>query len=280
VLLCLAAAPAVLGQRLRLYSEFQRVRPDGEIVQADRGASPREILSPAVVRNSHVTYRIVVAAPPAVNYSLYIAQNPEDSVKADLYQEGYVKVGDEWVPDTLVAVKHPVTAQLGNDQKVQTYLLDLAVPESAPVGRFRLEVQLGLDDGWTVYPLEVRVQTGAILHRYEPRGALPPVAARADLSVDAALRSYICPKPKQAPPKIAELNVRALIARNAFQDMAMAPDRELAKGRPVVVGALLGAGGLPSVASYCTDPPKPAPAGAEWWLEVRRYLYQGILRAR
>src|ERR1051325_7142132 len=68
----LAGAALLHGQSLAVYSEFQRPDPFGQIVAVDRGAQPREILSPAAPRNGFVSFHIAVTAPPNTNYFLYI----------------------------------------------------------------------------------------------------------------------------------------------------------------------------------------------------------------
>jgi hypothetical protein len=45
--------------------------------------------------------------------------------------------------------------------------------------------------------------------------------------------------------------------------------------REAVVAAMLKAGGFKSREAFCSKP-NPVPAGAEWWLKVRNYLYQGV----
>ncbi len=175
VILLAAASIALSGQRLLVYSEFQRVKPDGEVVAADRVDHRREILSPAVIRNAYTTLRVVVEAPPGKPYHLYVGQNPDDTVQCTLYQEEYSRVGNEWVPDKVRMVMLPHSAVLGTDQKVQTYLLDVWVPESTPAARFRLEVQLNVGDRWIIYPMEVRVMKETGPGHMQPPDEPPPV---------------------------------------------------------------------------------------------------------
>ncbi|MGB9611707.1 MAG: hypothetical protein ACPL7M_12105, partial [Bryobacteraceae bacterium] len=98
-LLLAAGASALNGQRIAVYSEFQRPRPDGEICRADRTMSRREILSPALVRNGRASFIFTVQAPPGEPYTVYIAQNPDNTAGATIYQLAYVDVDGEWIPD-------------------------------------------------------------------------------------------------------------------------------------------------------------------------------------
>ncbi|MDP9171628.1 MAG: hypothetical protein M3N54_13505, partial [Acidobacteriota bacterium] len=64
-------APSVWAQEIAIYSEFERFNPFGNAVAQDRDAHPREILSPAVPRNGHLSVHVVVTAPAGTNYFLY-----------------------------------------------------------------------------------------------------------------------------------------------------------------------------------------------------------------
>ncbi|HBY64585.1 MAG TPA: hypothetical protein DEH78_32600, partial [Solibacterales bacterium] len=162
-LLC-AAAP-VAAQSLTVRSEYSRVDPFGETVRQDRTGEPREILSPAVGRNGFTSYRLLVEFPLEREFTIHIAQNPDNTVKAALYREIYAKAGDGWVPDKLEPVPLPYTGKIADpgraiaNQKTQSFWLDVFVPPDAPVGRFRLEVQLWTGDRWIIYPMEIRIQT-------------------------------------------------------------------------------------------------------------------------
>jgi hypothetical protein len=101
-LLALAALGAgASAQSLRVYSEFQRIDPFGAVVAVDRAERPREILSPALARNAHATFQAVISVPSGSQYSLYVAQNPEDAVRVTAYLPTFVKRGETWIPDGL-----------------------------------------------------------------------------------------------------------------------------------------------------------------------------------
>ncbi|MBI4892296.1 MAG: hypothetical protein HY821_16850 [Acidobacteria bacterium] len=277
ILFILAAASMTLsGQRVLVYSEFQRVGPDGNVIQTDRVESRREILSPAVARNAFTTFRVAVEVPNGSPYTIHIAQNPEDSVKVAFYQEEYSRLGAEWVPDRVKPIALPVSAQLSQGQKVQSYLLDVFVPAEAKVGRFRLEVQMNVLDQWVIYPLEVRVQWESAPSGAEPRGPLPDPSARADAVASAAVRSALCGR-KTAPGESAVPLDRAAAfsARNVLQDLGLWRERRKS-GEPAMADwQLIKSGGWASKDELCKTNAN-APAGAEWWLRARGYLYQGI----
>ena len=61
---------------LHLYSEFQRIQPDGRVVDADRADVPQEIISPALIRNGFTTFHVSVTGRPRILYWLAIQTNP------------------------------------------------------------------------------------------------------------------------------------------------------------------------------------------------------------
>src|SRR5437667_9059574 len=68
VFIGLIAAARLAPQTVNVYSEFLRVNPRGEILAADATPKPREILSPAVVRNGFASFQIVVRSPRPTSY--------------------------------------------------------------------------------------------------------------------------------------------------------------------------------------------------------------------
>lgn len=270
MILLAAASIALSGQRLLVYSEFQRVKPDGEVVAADRVEHRREILSPAVLRNAYTTLRVVVESPPGQPYHLYVGQNPDDTVQCTLYQEEYTRVGAEWVPDKVRMVMLPHSAVLGTDQKVQTYLLDVWTPESTPAARFRLEVQLNVGDRWIIYPMEVRVMKEAGPGHTLPPEELPPLSPRVDEAVKDSACDFLQDTPAQGAGGMMGRTMAFLI-RNVRQDLRLAQSRPKAD----VQELFLRLSGFPAVDALCKGS-QPAPAGAEWWLRVRDNFYQGL----
>ncbi|MFN7932064.1 MAG: hypothetical protein U0R19_01980 [Bryobacteraceae bacterium] len=172
------AAPAQVVQDFRLYSELQRIGPFGELVALDRGekqtAPPREILSPAVARNGHLSLQVAVTAPPNTTYFLAVQSNPPQVFEWKLYKATFEKAGAHWVPGKLTEDRDPFfniapdTDVTIPKQTTQVFVVDAFVPESAPAGRVRLEV-LVKSDTWRVAPMEVRISPVK----------LPPVEAAA-----------------------------------------------------------------------------------------------------
>ena len=275
-LLLLAASGAVLcGQRITVFSEFQRPGPDGGVAAPDQTSSRREILSPALVRNGWASFLFTVEAPPGGSYTIYIAQNPDNTAKADLYQLEYADAGGRWIPDGMKPLQQPVQAVLSAGQKTQAYLLDLFLPESAPVERFRLEIQLHAAGRWTIYPMEMRPMETVAPAQPPLRGTLAPLAARADSTATQALRAALCGAGEGAEARLDTL--RAVILRNALQDLALARRQAGGEGK-MLLETFLRAGGWTARETFCRAE-EPAPRGPEWWLRVRGFLYQGRLWA-
>src|SRR4051794_9425037 len=99
--LFLLTATAGAAQTVEIYSEFQRPDPFGGIVGVDRGWKPREILSPAVVRNGFASFHIAVTIPAKESYFLYVVPNPITACRVALYKEHFVKTRSGWIPDRL-----------------------------------------------------------------------------------------------------------------------------------------------------------------------------------
>jgi hypothetical protein len=235
------------AQNLRIYSEFRRVDPFGKIVSADRGGRVREVLSPAVARNSYTSFRIAVSIPPDTPTWLYIQQNPEKSFGVNLYREQYIKAGKEWIPDGLQRVKAPcflILPEAGSGipkQTTQSYWLDLWVPADTPVGRVRVQAVAKIGEDWLQYPLEVRVLP-ALVTREAPR---PARIGALSAPADASLRTQLCGA--EGPRVRGTATVRYRIARNALQDRQLMGDGQ--------------------------SPPCEVTGDPEWFLAFRRSLY-------
>ena len=72
------------AQPLTVYTELAHIDAKGAVIQP---ATPREILSPGVVRNGFTSFQIVVNAPEGTSWELYVAQNPANAVDVTLYRE-------------------------------------------------------------------------------------------------------------------------------------------------------------------------------------------------
>lgn len=211
------AAATLAAQSVEIRSEFQRVDPFGHVVAADRMEHPREILSPAIVRNAWASFQITATVPAQTPSFLYIQQNPE-FFRLHLYREVYVQTKDGWMPDRLQPVEAPCMVLLPDAQEpipgqtVVSFWLDVWVPERTPAGRMRMQAVLKSGSHWIVAPMEIRVmETVAPRIHWQP-GPVPPVAARADAAV--------CPGNWTGtdPPE----SIRQFIHRNALQYAALA----------------------------------------------------------
>ena len=179
------AMAAVSAQPLRVYSEFARIDAAGQVRAP---AEPREILSPAVIRNGFTSFQVVVDVPRGTPYQLYLAQNPENAVQATLYRENGEK---------LERVDQPVS---GNGPQV--FWLDVWTAADAPVERIKIEPQLHVNNDWVIYPMEGRVTEAVV-----PEGS-------------ATTPALLCGKTQD--PASAANSAPGLRFRNARQDAALA----------------------------------------------------------
>jgi hypothetical protein len=269
----LATAP-LAAATLEIHSEFLRVDPQGEILAIDRTPNPREILSPAVVRNGFASFHIVALSPQPTSYFLLAGANPPDIFRMTLYKEDFVKLAGDWIPDPLLPFPPPnfgvIPDGLANipGQTACAYLLDIWVPNDAPVTTVRVEVHLKVGT-WFVLPLEVRVLSARVpTSRGSTLGDLPAPELRADESALEPLLRYMGPHgegPRSAgtgksfsqPRLSAPRSIREVIRRNAEQDMALA--------RLIDPKILVPALKKKQAASG---------SGGEWYLGIRDLIYR------
>jgi len=259
----LLAAPALAAQSLDIYSEFQRVDPYGGIVAADRAPMPREILSPGVARNGWASFHVAVHAPANDSYLLYVMTNPVNACRVAMYKEHFVKTPAGWIPDRLTELHRLPDYGFMPDpddgvpgQNTRAYLLDLWIPPDSGVGRFRLEVQLKTAT-WVIQPMEVRVLGASIPEQPSSTRAavLRPIESPADAAAAGPLADFLAGEPIRSCEPLA--SVRAVICRNAAQDVALAR-------RVATPGRLL---------DWSWNLNLPRALGTEWWLKVRDLLY-------
>jgi hypothetical protein len=236
-LLFLFAVPfaASWGQPLMVYSELATLDPKAQVVSP---ASPREILSPGVVRNGFTSLQVAVDVPADKPWEFDVAQNPDEAVEVTLYRV---------TGDRLEKVANPVV--IGKGPAV--FWLDMWAKKNAPVERIKVEPQLHIDDDWVIYPMEGRV-TDAIVPD-APAGGWP-----GGTSVPGeVLRGFACGQaaPKAEAPKGTTL--ASLRYRNAQQDLALAEKR----GSKAEIEQRLGA---------CDA---PLPENPERYLRVRDFLF-------
>ncbi len=182
-----AIAPSINAQPLSVYSEFARIDASGQVTAPE---TPREILSPALVRNGFTSFQMVVQAPPDKEWWLFVGENPEKVLKVTMYRE---------TEDALEPVELP-----HKSSGAEILWIDVWTPADAPMMRIKIEPELLIDGDWATYPMEARVMAARV-----PDSALPP-------------GSYLCPLVAASPP----LPMVRLQLRNAAQDFALAAPLE------------------------------------------------------
>ncbi|NDJ13973.1 MAG: hypothetical protein EBY17_22710 [Acidobacteriia bacterium] len=256
---CLARA-----QEIEIHSEFQRHNPLGKVVRQDYERNPREVLSPAVPRNGHLTVQVVVTAPPSTNYFLYVGANPPDALKVTVYRQHFVPCGTDQCPDWLTEIRLPAFGAIPEsihrmpNQTTRSYIFDIWVPPDVPPRRVRIEALLKVGY-WIVAPLEVRVieptvpSTAALLREQN----IADVSAPASATSQRQVLRYLNGQPPQMPMGI--LRLRDLLQRNAAEDMLLA-----------------GAMGYrnPQLNFLAWTPFVFPQAGPEWYLRVRDLVYR------
>jgi hypothetical protein len=278
ILISWCAFVAMDAQEIGIYSEFERFDPFGNPVAADRDMVPREILSPAMARNGHLSVHVVVTAPAGTNYFLYANTNPPDILQVRIYREFFTPCGNGYCPDWLTEQSSPsfgaipeLALNLGNPaldkQTTRCYLFDIRAPADTVPRRVRVEALLKVGT-WLVAPMEVRIvspvvpaEAGRIF-----REDLAPLDAPASATAEIQLLRYLDGLQPEWPGQL--LRVRDMIQRNAAEDMLLArslnghadagfPEMNLMSWWPFVYPHF-GADQL----------------GAEWYLKVRDFLYR------
>jgi hypothetical protein len=206
VLLAIWPATIAAAQPLSVYSEFARIDPQGNVVAPE---TPREIISPALIRNGFTSFQVVVQVPMNTPYMLRIGQNPDNAAKVTLYRFAERRVDP---------IAEPV-----NGDATQIFWMDVWIDKDAPVRRIKVEPQLFVNGDWVIYPMEMRVREQIV----------PDAPTTAGSAVTASpfdlLRGYLCDgKHTESRPGNAVIeDGRAATAddlhvRNARQDVALA----------------------------------------------------------
>lgn len=265
-----ALSPA---QSIAVYSEFTRIDPFGNIVKADRGNDPREILSPALPRNATTSVHLVLEAPAGADYTIYIGQNPENAVAEQLYLERYSKVGNEWIPDDLDAVALPYHGVMGagaggapgpiDGQTHQAFWLAMKVARDATPARIKVEPQISIGQQWLRYPMEARVvEVTAPSSSNAEAPERAAIGAASDISARRVWKRKLCGNSEKLS-SVSTLNIRDFIARDAVQDVAMSS--------ATPAGRLWDATGVRDREEWCRSE-TPHPNGPEWYLRLRDHI--------
>jgi hypothetical protein len=224
-----AAASTVLPG-VEIYSEFQRIDPYGNVVGADKGDRPREIISPAVPRNAHVAFHVAVTVPPGENFFLFVVPNPLDACGVEMYRERFAQTADGWVPDALIELHSlpdfgfmPDPDQNIPGQNTRVYLLDLWIPPTARPPGFRIELQMKMGYFY-VRPMEIRVIPVNVPDPPKAgegaKETLPGIEVGADAAAIGVLKEYISGHISYRGGKPA--TVRDILRRDAIQDVMLA----------------------------------------------------------
>ncbi|MDX1984849.1 MAG: hypothetical protein SFV51_31545 [Bryobacteraceae bacterium] len=259
-------ALAQSGSSIHVLSEFRRMDFNGAIAEPDRGGKPREILSPAMVRNAWHSYHIVVDVPEKRDYALYIEQNPARRFRMNLYR-AYPE--DDGMRERLEP--KPLHTGGRGGRPADVYLLDVFVPHDAPAGRVRVEAQIHDGHAWVIYPMEVRVFAAIVPPLKNNNIRLPSAKAPVSELARATLKEYLCQQPAQPGPALA-FSLRQLVRRNALQDAALAQLLEKKLGREMLLAK------LPHSMEICAPDPPGSPNGTEWYLRVRDFLFREASR--
>jgi hypothetical protein len=272
---------AAHAQEIRIYSEFERFDPFGNPVAADRDMVPREILSPAIARNGHLSIHVVITAPAGTNYFLYAGTNPPDILQVRIYREYFAPCGVGYCPDWLTEQRSPafgVIPELAadfsrpamNNQTTRCYLLDIQAPAVIEPRRVRVEALLKVGT-WYVAPMEVRIVSATVPETGDKIASatedVAPLDAPSSDTAEIQLLRYLGGLPPEWPRQL--LRVRDIIQRNAAEDMLLAgslergseagfPEMNLLSWWPLIYPHF-GADQL---------------VGAEWYLKVRDFLYR------
>lgn len=266
------ATASLRAQDIHIYSEFERFDPFGNPVPADRDMLPREILSPAMARNGHLSVHVVVTAPAGTNYFLYAGANPPGILQVKIYREHFSPCGITYCPDWLTeqaspsfgAIPESIHDSSGSALSKQTtrcYLFDIWATPDTPPRRVRIEALLKIGT-WYVAPMEVRVVAPTVPNTTRKIAAEDVAALDAPSSATAAIQlsRYLGGLEPEFPTEL--VRVRDVIQRNAAEDMLLARSlNEHARSFPEL-----------NLLSWTRlEYPR---IGAEWYLRVRDFLYR------
>jgi hypothetical protein len=229
---------AVLAQPVSVYSDLAKIDGSGKVTAPD---DPREILSPALVRNGFNSFQVVIETPAEAKWWLFVGLNPENSVKVTMYRE---------MGESLEPIDLPYQSS-----GTQVFWMDLWAEGDAPIRRIKVEPELYINEDWVTYPIEGRVVEARI-----PPGTASAPAVRQDPA--AWMRSSVCGLPMAGNfstipgtgPSLDGLRVR-----NVQQDFKLMDAHATAKED---VKKLLGG---------CDT---PLPADPESYLRIRDYLFR------
>jgi hypothetical protein len=234
------------AQPLSVYSDLAHIDKSGAVTAPE---TPREILSPMVVRNGFTSFQVVVQAPAGKHWQLHMGQNPENAVVVTMYRES---------GDPLERVELPVEGD-----GTQIFWMDLWTAKDAPVRRIKVEPELNIDDDWVIYPMEGRVMD-AVVEGEKPLE--PTLPARDSLRVSLCYTGPII-QPSSGP----WYTLIALRDRNEWQDTILT--RTYGAGEDVKKRFNVCAGAPPDDQRWYV-PRDYEPGNPESYLKIRDYLFR------
>jgi hypothetical protein len=237
----------IRAQPLLVYSDLARIDQSGTVNAPE---TPREVLSPMLVRNGFTSFQVVVQAPSGKHWQLHIGQNPENSVSVTMYRES---------GDALERVDLPVDAD-----GTQVFWMDLWTAKSTPVQRIKVEPELKIDDDCVLYPMEGRVME-AIVQSEKPLEPMLPAwdALRASLCYSGRLLQLVSGKGDTLP---------AMRSRNGQQDAILAKSYMVSDYIKKQFGVCDGAPA--EDLNWYRETRDYRPGDPESYLKVRDYLFR------
>lgn len=224
------------AQEINVYSEFARIDASG---RATAPETPREILSPGVVRNGFTSFQVVVETPAETKWWLFIGQNPENFFKVTLYKES---------GGLLEPVDLPYQSQ-----GPQVFWLDAWTDGNAAVQRVKLEPELHIGGDWVTYPIEARVMDAMV-----PDGPPFDLENGSARSVWKLAGEYLCDQSPVGAESGPGRFIERWRARNVAQDVRLTQAYSAKEGARRLFGS-------------CSA---PQPEDPEWYLRIRDYLFR------
>lgn len=163
LLFALTLNPMLLGQPVRVVTEFARFTHGGEPFPQDGIENPVEVLSPPLVKGAWNAFRIVVDIEAGQDFVLYVEQNPRNAMRVRVLREVVREAEGEWQIARRELVLLPFRSrslpvvERSADRTTYTFWLEVQPPKNYKTRRLKLEPQLFLDGQWFTYPMEIRV---------------------------------------------------------------------------------------------------------------------------
>ncbi len=236
ILLAALLAGTGWAQPLTVYSDLAEIDATGKVTAPE---TPREILSPALVRNGFTSFQVVVEAPADKKWWLFIGQNPANSVKVTMYRENGPRLESVEVPR--------------QSSGTEVLWMDVWTDRKTPLARIKIEPELMIDDDWVIYPIE-----GRVMEAMAPDGPMFDLMNGTSFPVWKLAGQYACDLPATGTESGTGPFIARWRARNVEQDTRLATARSAKEEVRKLFGS-------------CSSGP---PSDPEWYLPIRDYLYR------